>query len=135
VKKLYMLRRYAAKVLFERDWHGGAKDPAARYAVLLSRAYGFPVPDEDARYLTDHDDFFYSADYLRAWFLAAQLDAALAARYGERWWHNPEAGGVLKGLWVSANAHSADEVLRSLGLNGLETAPLLERLEKRLSGP
>ncbi len=134
VKKLYMLRRYAAKVLFEKAWHSGETNPRAQYATFLARAYGFPVPeDESQRYLLDHDDFFYSADYLRAWFLAAQLDAALATRFGPTWWHKPEAGTLLKSLWAQGTAPSAEAIAKSLGSPGLETQPLLDRLQARLA--
>lgn len=141
VRKLYMLRRYAAKVLFERAWHGPQPlDDAqlrAKYKELLGRAYGFPVTDEDAsRYLEDHDDFFYSADYLRAWFLAAQLDDALSKKFGQghngAWWHAPEAGKALQALWSHGNQLTADEVAHELGAKGLEFQPLLDRLTRQL---
>jgi len=137
VKKLYMLRRYAAKVLFEEAWHG--PNPLhgdalkAKYRELLTRAYGFPLTDVDAdRYLVDHDDFFYSADYLRAWFLAAQLDADLAKKFGATWWHSPKAGETLRALWASGNQLTAEEVAQQLGDAGLDEKPLLARLQQRL---
>ncbi len=135
VKKLYMLRRYAAKVIFERAWHAGDADPAARYAEVFSRASGFPVTAEDAQqFMVDHDNFFYSADYLRAWFLAAQIDEALASKFGETWWHDPKAGELLKSLWSHGNSQSADEVAKAIGASGLDPAPLLRRVQARL-GP
>lgn len=137
VRKLYMLRRYAAKVLFEHAWHGAQpltpEQLRARYKAIMERAYGFPLTDADvAQLYVDHDDFFYSADYLRAWFLAAQLDAALSAKYGERWWHAPEAGKQLQKLWASGNQPTADEVAQALGQKGLDQAPLLKQLAERL---
>ena len=129
-----MLRRYAAKVLFEKLWHGGDADPRARYASLLARAYDFPVPEEESqRYLIDHDDFFYSADYLRAWFLAAQLDSVLTGRFGATWWHSPEAGALLKSLWALGTEPSAEAIAQRLGLPGVDTKPLLDRLRSRLA--
>lgn len=141
VRKLYMLRRYAAKVLFEKAWHGPQpltdSELRARYKELLGRAYGFPVTDEDAsRYLEDHDDFFYSADYLRAWFLAAQLDDAFTRKYGQAhdgaWWHSHDAGKALQALWAHGNALTADEVAREVGARGLDFQPLLTRLTTQL---
>jgi hypothetical protein len=137
VRKLYMLRRYAAKVLLEQAWHGPAPLSGAplraRYRELMQRALGFPVTDEDAaRTLTDHDDFFYSADYLRAWFLAAQLDQALAQKYGAAWWHAPEAGKQLRALMASGSGLTADQVAQAVGQKGLDPAPLLQRLNERL---
>jgi oligoendopeptidase F len=137
VKKLYMLRRYCAKVIFERAWHaepplqGDALKP--KYKELLSRAYGFPMTDEDAaRVLTDHDDFFYSADYLRAWFLAAQVSDALERKFGATWWHSPEAGKTLRALMSHGNGLSADEVVQQLAEAQLDFAPLVKRVRARL---
>jgi hypothetical protein len=135
VRKLYMLRRYAGKLLFEIRWHEGQAgvDPRALYRDLLGRAYGFPVSASDAeRYLVDHDAFFYSADYFRAWFLAAQIEAHLEKQLGPAWWNQPAAGKALAELWRFGNQLSVDEVARKLGDPGLQTAPLLDRLREVL---
>jgi hypothetical protein len=135
VKKLYLLRRYAAKVQYEQVWHAGDKDPRARYAELLGRAYGFPLEDADAAsYLADHDDFFYSADYLRAFFLAAQLDQVLTQKFGDAWWHQAAAGDLLQSLWKEGNRLGPDEVAQQLGVT-LDPGPLLATLEARLKEP
>jgi hypothetical protein len=134
-QKLYMLRRYAAKVQFETLWHSGklTEPPAEAYRKILSRAYGFQLTADDAqRYLVDTDDFFYSADYFRAWFLAAQLDRHLAETYGARWWEAPAAGDFLKGLWAEGNRLTADEVAQKLGAKGVDPAALLRTLNERL---
>jgi hypothetical protein len=130
VRKLYMLRRYAGKLLFEIRWHevaAGAQDPQALYRELLGRACGFPVSANDAeRYLVDHDAFFYSADYFRAWFLAAQIEAHLVKQLGPSWWDKPEAGKALAELWRYGNQLNVDEVAKKLGEPGVQAAPLLE---------
>ncbi len=126
VKKLYLLRRYAGKLLFELDTDSGPEG----YRTFLMRAYGFPVTLGDSRrYLVDRDDFLYSADYFRAWFLAAQIDEKLTQRFGARWWKSTGAGEVLKSLWASGNALSVDEVARRLGDPGLELEPLFRHFE------
>ncbi len=134
-RKLYLLRRYAGKLLFEIAWHAGARDPRALYRKEMARAYLFPLSDADAdRFLVDHDDFFYSADYFRAWFLAAQIEASLVRRFGPRWWDRKEAGEALIALWREGNRLSVDEVARAAGDSGLSTEPLLAQLRERLRG-
>lgn len=134
VKKLYLLRRYAGKLIFELAWHAGDPDPQRLYQSVLSRAYGFPVSDDDAkRYLVDHDPFFYAADYFQAWFLAAQIEAKLRERFGERWWMLTGAGDLLKSLWAEGNGLTVDEIARRLGDPGLRIEPLLQHLEAALA--
>ncbi len=134
IKKLYILRRYAGKLLYEIAWHDGGKDPSALYRQALERAYGFPLSESDAqRYLVDQDDFFYAADYFRAWFLAAQIEAHLEKQFGARWWNSPEAGTFLAGLWSYGNALSVDEIARRLGDPGLRTEPLLAHFKQVLT--
>lgn len=114
--KMYMARRYAAKLLYERRLHAGADDPRDLYRRTLSRAYGFPLDEEDAeRYLSDVDDFYYVADYLRAWFLKAQLERSLVARFGAAWYRNPKAGAFLRSLWRHGQELNGDELARLIG--------------------
>jgi hypothetical protein len=134
VKKLYILRRYAGKLLYEIAWHAGGKEPAKLYQDALVRAYAFPVSANDAqRFLVDHDDFFYAADYFRAWFLAAQIEEHLVSRFGTRWWSSSEAGKYLADLWSYGNELSVEEIARKLGDQGLRTEPLLEHFRLILS--
>jgi hypothetical protein len=134
VRKLYMLRRYAGKLLFEIRWHAGAPDPEGLYRELLGRAYGFPVSADDAeRYLIDDDAFFYSADYFRAWFLAAQIEAHLTKQFGPSWWDEPKAGKALAELWRFGNQLTVDEVAAKLGDPGLQPEPLLAQLRDLLT--
>jgi len=133
-KKLYLLRRYAGKLLYEIAWHDGGKDPAKLYQTALQRAYAFPVTDSDAdRYLVDHDDFFYAADYFRAWFLAAQIQEHLEKQFGARWWASAEAGKFLAELWSYGNELGVDEIARKLGDPGLRTEPLLAHFKSVLT--
>ena len=81
--RLYYIRRYSAKFLYEMHLHSGKPSPEKVYAALLSSATGYlPLPSDEKRYMTDLDALYYSAGYLRAWFLEAQLSSALAERYG-----------------------------------------------------
>lgn len=139
LRALYMVRRYAAKVLFELAWHEGrleGKTPGELYRTLLSRAYGFPLDAGDARrWRLDHDDFFYSADYLRAWILEAQAEDVLVRRFGKAWWTSPEAGAFLRDLWADGTRDGADALARRLGVGRLDPGALLGRFEARLAPP
>ena len=127
--RIYFARRYAAKILYERELHAGVPNPKQRYRTILSRAYGFPLDDNDAaRYLSDVDDYYYAADYLRAWFLKAQLLETLRARFGARWFASPAAGAFLKSLWAYGQERNGDELARDLGYRGLDPGPFLRTM-------
>ncbi len=129
--KLYMARRYSAKVLYEIEFHRGAADPEKRYQFWLSRAYGFRLNDQEAsRYLTDLDPFLYAADYLQAFYLEAMLDSYLSAHYGKAWWENKEAGAFLAGLWQDANRMTAPEIAAKMGFTGYDPKTLLDYVTK-----
>jgi len=126
--KLYMLRRYAAKLLYELELHGG-DDPRAkskRYADLLTASLGVRYSAED--YLSDVDDGFYCARYLRAWILEAQIRHHLEEEFGDRWFESCEAGAHLRTLWSCGQSHTADELARRLGYEGLDVKPLAQEL-------
>ena len=65
-RKLYFLRRYGAKLLYELRLHRGGEAVVQRaeYAGLLGLLTGIRTPD--ASYLADVDDGLYAARYLRA---------------------------------------------------------------------
>ncbi len=110
--RLVMLRRYAAKLAYELELHGGSADLEAmpgRYAELLSGAVRVPWPR--ASWIADVDDGFYAACYLRAWALETHWRAALRERFGERWFQRPQAGEWLRGLWRHGQRLNADELL------------------------
>lgn len=126
--KLYMLRRYVAKLLYELELHGG-DDPRAkrkRYADLLTATLGVRYSVED--YLFDVDDGFYCARYLRAWILEAQIRHFLEREFGERWFESPQAGEHLRTLWSWGQSHPADELARRLDYDGLDMKPLAQEL-------
>jgi hypothetical protein len=84
LQKLYFVRRYAAKLLYELELHRVEDVSEARetYSTLLSRATLVRFPGVD--YLADVDDGFYAANYLRAWILEAQLKEHMRRQFGER---------------------------------------------------
>ncbi len=113
--KLIYLRRYAAKLAYERQLHGadGSLDGLAeRYAALLGDALRIPWPQEP--FLADVDAGFYCACYLRAWALEAHLRRHLRERFGGAWFETAEAGAVLRELWRQGQRLSPEELLQSL---------------------
>ena len=88
------LRRYAAKLAYELELHGGGRVEGldAVYARRLSDAVRVDWPA--VSWLSDVDPFFYAARYLRAWALETHLRAALRERFGAAWFDEPGRGRV-----------------------------------------
>lgn len=125
--KLYLLRRYASKLLYELQLHkGDLTGMEALYATTLGDNLGIRVPAEN--YLNDVDDNFYAARYLRAWIFEVQLRRRLEEKFGEAWFASRDAGEFLRGLWGDGQRLSADELARQLGYDGLDIGPLLDEL-------
>ena len=132
--KLYMVRRYMAKFLYELKLHSGEKDPQKLYQDLMSKGYGYQLNEQEAsRYLSDVDPFLYAADYVQAFFLEAQLTAKLEADFGRRWWTNPEAGIFLKELFAYGNELTGRKLGRKLGYtDGFESQVLVDNIHSQL---
>jgi hypothetical protein len=128
--KLYAVRRYAAKLLYELELHRSANPRALskRYADLLTTVLG--VRYNAADYLFDVDDGLYCARYLRAWAFEAQLRHRLEEDFGEEWFRRVEAGKRLKRLWSAGQRRPVEEMARKLGYRGLEFGPLFAEMGK-----
>ncbi|HEX4622287.1 MAG TPA: chromosome segregation protein SMC, partial [Myxococcaceae bacterium] len=128
--RLYRLRLQAARLLYEVQLHRADRSEAqALYAGIFGRALGITLDaDEQARYAVEQEDFYASADALRAAFLAGQIQAQLKVRFGPSWWHRAEAGQFLRELWAPANSATAQELARRLGDPGIRPDSLLLRL-------
>jgi hypothetical protein len=126
--KLYFLRRYGAKLLYELELHtsGDARATGKRYADILTAHIGVRHHPED--YLSDLDDGFYCARYLRAWTFEAQVRSVFERRWGADWFIEPEAGAALRELWSHGQRYPAEELLQQLGEPGLDITPLAEEL-------
>jgi hypothetical protein len=134
--KLYLLRRYAAKLIYELEHlhaHGPGDETRQAYTRLLGEATKVRVPPE--RYLEDVDDGFYAAGYLRAWIFEMQLRDYLRRNFGAAWWTNREAGAFLRELWAIGVRDSVDELARRLGHAGLEIRFLVEEFRNMFEGP
>jgi hypothetical protein len=126
--RLYMFRRYSAKLLYEAELHAGpnVRGHQKRYADLLTAATGVRYSPED--YLFDVDDAFYCARYLRAWIFDAQLRDMLRERFGDGWWCSPTAAAKLVELWSHGQRYTAPELLEREGLGPLDIGPLMQEV-------
>jgi hypothetical protein len=125
--KLFFLRRYAAKLTYELALHTKGTDGMdAVYARELGRALRYRIAPE--MYLTDVDDGFYAAQYLRAWIFDAQVRAALREQYGDDWWTSKDAGAFLRRQWATGQKYTVEELLEGMGYAGLDLDPFLEEI-------
>jgi hypothetical protein len=133
-RKLFYLRRYTAKLLYELRLHRDAEIDLARayYAGLLGLLTGVRSPE--ASFLADLDDHFYAARYLRAWMLEGSVAAALRMRHGETWWREAAAGQSLRRSWSRGQEWNAQDVVAHLGYDRLDWRPVLRQIRTRLIG-
>ena len=127
--KLVFLRRYCAKLAYELELHGGAPVDGLQevYARRLSDALHVDWPVSS--WLSDVDDFFYAARYLRAWALETHTRAALDERFGPTWFEEPEAGSFLRDLWRRGQgAEGGEGILAAVGGSELSFDVLREDL-------
>jgi hypothetical protein len=114
--RLVFLRRYAAKLSYEIELHGGGPIDGleSTYARRLSDAIHVDWPA--VSWLSDVDPFFYVARYLRAWALETHLSTALRDRFGEAWFDEPGAGDFLRELWSAGQGAAGGEgILERVG--------------------
>lgn len=126
-RKLYFLRRYSSKLLYELELHLQGTAGADRiYATTLGENLGVTVFPEN--YLDDVDDAFYAAQYLRAWVFEVQHRRYLEEKFGREWFANPQAGDHLARLWKRGQEPVVEEIAADLGYAGLDIVPLVEEL-------
>ena len=132
LEKLHIVRRYAAKLRYELALHThGLTDMPQVYTQTLSKATGFMYNEVD--YLSDIDDGFYTAEYLRAWVLDAMLRKRLRQEFGTRWFMDHRAGDFLKGLWAMGQKFDAEETARQIGYpEGLDPNYLIREFVEAL---
>lgn len=99
---------------------------ANAYADALSQATGFRR--DAALSLTEVDDSFYSAAYLRAWAFEASLREHLRTRYGRRWWAARKCGDELIDLWNTSSRYTVEELARLIGCGEISFELLADNL-------
>jgi hypothetical protein len=132
LKRLYMVRRYGAKLEYELTLHDGTPlDGKERvYTETLDRALKVPHPAEN--FLSDLDLSFYCARYLRAWILQAQIHGFMRREFGPDWHRRNAAGAKLVELFRLGQKYDADEIARTIGYGGVDIAPLLSDVRANL---
>lgn len=130
--RLASVRRYAAKLIYERQLHSddNLAKSAEVYAELQTAATRFKT--EPAEFLFDLDDSFYSASYLRAWAFEVSLREHLKTRFGARWWASRRAGDFLKELWETGDLYTADEMAAQIGIGPIHFDPLIDEFNEAL---
>lgn len=124
-----LFRRYEAKLRFELEfWGRFARDggTAEGYSERLTAATG--VRYRTDYFLADMDAGFYSADYLRAWIRASQLQAHLTREVGDDWWRRPKTGERLRALFAEGTRPTSEEIAARIGFDPLDTRPLVAEL-------
>ena len=127
--KLLFLRRYAAKLTYELQLHGGEQplsDMPGTYAQLLGGALGVDWPARS--WLSDVDPGFYAANYLRAWAFETRLRKLLRERFGTEWFAEPAAGDLLREIWSEGQRLDADELLAQVTGERIDFSVMLEEV-------
>lgn len=134
-EELHFLRRYCAKLLYERALYSGEvpwSELPELYVSLLGKATGFEYNAADA--FVDVDPRYYSARYLRAWQLQSVLNEELTTRFDVDWFRNPSAGPCMVGeLFSQGQRESAEEIATRAGAGTLSFQPLIRRVESLLA--
>jgi len=126
--KLLFLRRYAAKMSYELELHGGRplSEMPDLYASLLGDAVAVDWPART--WLSDVDPGYYVANYLRAWAFETRLRNLLRERFGDEWFTQPEAGDLLREIWSEGQRLDADELLAQVTGERIDFAVMLEEI-------
>lgn len=133
LEELHFLRRYCAKLLYERELYSESNWDRLpdRYVDRLTSATTFQYRPSDA--FVDIDFRFYSSRYLRAWQLQAVIDEALRDRFNEDWWRNPKAGPWIVGeLFAPGQREMAEEMASRVSGKSLGFEPLVRAIENAL---
>ena len=130
-RKLWFLRRYSSKLLYELELHTELNGAQERYVSLLGDELGVAIPPED--YLMDVDDAFYCAQYLRAWIFEVQLRRFLENEFGAEWFTMFDAGAYLISLWTRGQELRPEELATEMGYEGPDAKYLVEELVSTLS--
>jgi hypothetical protein len=133
ISDLFYLRRYAAKLAYETEFHvqDGSLDGLAEvYRRHLGDALMLDVPAES--YLADIDAGLYVASYLRAWMLEGALRMMLQDRFGREWFAAPEAGAFIKRLWALGQKFTAEQLLLKNDGGMLGTDQIRHHIERTL---
>jgi hypothetical protein len=130
---LFVVRRYAAKLLYELEFHStdDITSMRPRYVELLGDALKIEPSPTD--YLGDIDSSFYVTSYLRSWAFEAQVRSHLRGEYGNAWFARREAGNLLRELWGEGQRWPAEDFLRDITGSGIELDAVADRVRENLA--
>lgn len=123
---LMMLRRYLGKFAYEYEMFSknAINSGPLLYSKNLQSTTGFVTRREG--WLADTDSGFYSADYLRAWIAAAQIQDYLVKKFGKKWFMNKKAGEFLRKLYSRGVTDEVEDVVKRLGYKPWDTSYLVK---------
>lgn len=127
---LFMIRRYVAKLSYELALDEKPYDVARNkelYAKTLKDLTGFAYEPEF--WLEDMDGGLYSADYVRAWIAAAQVEEHLVRKFGDRWFLKRDTGAFLKERFAKGVSIDAEELVQELGMTAWDPLPLIRKFD------
>ena len=114
LERLYLVRRYIGKCLYERTFYEDSvldgKEEAYRDA--LRRACGFTYPE--AYYLYDIDPGFGTFWNVRGWVFSAFIRHQLQQQYAEEWFREPDALRALQELWCQSPYRRLEALLEQV---------------------
>ncbi|QWU16163.1 hypothetical protein SAMN04487895_102419 [Paenibacillus sophorae] len=129
---LYLVRFYIAKLLFEySNQNESAEENTISYwGQLFSEITGFKASGKSAFY--DRDFFMGANNYIKGWFLFAQINNYLEDKYGDEWFSNNEASAFLMNLWLKCSYISPEDISTKLGYRSLNGDALIKYLKTKL---
>jgi hypothetical protein len=114
LERLYLVRRYIGKCLYERTFYEDSvldgKEEAYRDA--LRRACGFTYPE--AYYLDDIDPGFGTFWNVRGWALSAFIRRQLQQQYAEEWFREPDALRALQEFWRQSPSRTVEALVEQM---------------------
>ncbi|MCX6646120.1 MAG: hypothetical protein NTY09_07175 [bacterium] len=114
VRKLYFLRRYASKFLYEIELLSdfNIEGKSNLYSKYLDN--GLKAKHRPENWLSDLDGELYSAGYLRAWIFEVQLRDYFKKEFGDEWYRNPSTGKKLKEFWKTGRMYMPEELCQHI---------------------
>ncbi len=130
--KLITVRSYCGDLLYEQSLYSGESDPKTAYEKIKQPLLGYPWNDVEREGYLTCADYLSSADHLRGWFLAAQLQEKLRAFVGADYASRPATGDFLKKIWAAGNRYTPEEVAQSLGIGAITPEALHRQIQAML---
>lgn len=129
IRKLYFLRRYASKFLYELELlsNYNMEGKSGLYTKYLDN--GLKAKHRPENWLSDLDGELYSAGYLRAWIFEVQLREFLKNEFGDEWYRNPETCEKLRDFWKTGRMYMPEEISEMLLGEKLSLEPIKRELK------